>query len=641
LEFDTQVIKEETNDGLETIKEYENNFDTREFKAETLIAAAVKAELNETNKIHSTNQDLHTTVIKAKFNKMNHEPVAAEIKADINDTTTTSVCTFGAISIGSDENIAENIAVTKNSIHSFDMSIMKEAVDAMLSFETPLTQADVDSLNISIGTDLIEDTMNYTTETVVSIIGVHSLKYYDLRKLREGIWLNDEIVNWWMYILLQYDNNKHTTHHTHYFSSFFVQQLFTSQGEYCFSNVKRWSKKVFGNDIFQLEHVFFPINITNTHWVAVIAHIQERRLEYYDSMRAINPKFYLNLIFNYLKDEHKATKGGLELEHQNLWQLEDCSLFCPKQNNDYDCGVFVCTFAYHLATNKRYTFTNDYVSVIRKKMGRLAITMSKMNFITNVNDRNTAELIIVSLKNTTIPPFPLHLIGPLVKPTDVETPPVATVETTVQTSTSSLCSSFRTQLNETGSLCSYEFSPGYYSDDRSFLSESFNSKKDADQYHNAIVGALSWLYSVREKTERYGLTQTIVNAITYLPRYYAVALRYADNVGSNLTIAVDWARVPIVNDSGYYPKELPAKIPTSVRHILKLNNYYDRLPTILIERTQEATLQRHSNARNFPPCIIYTCRDENSPVQSDAQIDSDTIKCPTEGTSVVNDERKF
>jgi sentrin-specific protease 1 len=626
VEFDTGEVKEEMikreqeTDGLEMKRSIKVEFDTREVKEEMIKREQATDGL-----------------------EMKRQPTTVTTGA----TTTTSFINMDTCRIEQLQPHPETCHDCKMDCSSVDreysnteLNIITKAVDALMSFQTQLTKADVDKINDCMGTDIIQDTLNTKTEVELIQIGLHSLTYYDLRKLREGIWLNDEIVNWWMYILLQSDISLGKTRHSHYFSSFFVQKLYANQGKYCFDEVKRWSKNVYGKDIFQLKHVFFPININNIHWAAVVAHIQERRLEYYDSMSATDQDLYLKLIFDYLKDEHKATNGGLELEHQDLWQLQDCSLHCPKQENLNDCGVFTCTFAYHLATANHCNFKQDYVTVIRKKLARLALTMRTMDFITSVNNKNIAELIILknpsdnyataqkpplplTIKSHNAMKFPLHKIGPLNKTQSIA-PPLLVVEfeTNMQTPASPFSASIGKQLREAQSMASYNSGQGHFSDDRSFLSDSFDSKKDAAQYHNAIVSALSWLYSVRNKPTQYGLTQTIVSAITYLPRYYSITLRCADEDGRDRTISVDWAKVPIVDDSGYYPKELPASIPSNVRYILKLNNYYEQLPTILSKRTQEATRPRYSNARNFPPVIIYLQRDDNSTIKLDDATDT-------------------
>ncbi len=400
VEFDTGEVKEEmikreqATDGLEMKRSFKVEFDTREVKEEMIKREQATDGL-----------------------EMKRQPTTVTTGA----TTTTSFINMDTCRIEQLQPHPETCHDCKMDCSSVDreysnteLNIIKKAVDALMSFQTQLTKADVDKINDCMGTDIIQDTLNTKTEVELIQIGLHSLTYYDLRKLREGIWLNDEIVNWWMYILLQSDISLGKTRHSHYFSSFFVQKLYANQGKYCFDEVKRWSKNVYGKDIFQLKHVFFPININNIHWAGVVAHIQERRLEYYDSMSATDQDLYLKLIFDYLKDEHKATNGGLELEHQDLWQLQDCSLHCPKQENLNDCGVFTCTFAYHLATANHCNFKQDYVTVIRKKLARLALTMRTMDFITSVNNKNIAELII--LKNPSDnyataqkPPLPLTI----------------------------------------------------------------------------------------------------------------------------------------------------------------------------------------------------------------------------------------
>ena len=74
----------------------------------------------------------------------------------------------------------------------------------------------------------------------------------------------------------------------HFFKSFFMTKLLNEghaekDGEYEYRNVKRWSKKVPGKDIFALDKVFFPINVGEVHWVCACAYIQEKRIQYYDS----------------------------------------------------------------------------------------------------------------------------------------------------------------------------------------------------------------------------------------------------------------------------------------------------------------------------------------------------------------------
>ena len=80
---------------------------------------------------------------------------------------------------------------------------------------------------------------------------------------------------------------------THLFCTLFVQALFDEknndgrlQGRYCYKNGRRWGRKVPGKDIFNLKYVVCPININAVHWTCAIIFVEEKRIQYYDSMGA-------------------------------------------------------------------------------------------------------------------------------------------------------------------------------------------------------------------------------------------------------------------------------------------------------------------------------------------------------------------
>jgi sentrin-specific protease 1 len=50
--------------------------------------------------------------------------------------------------------------------------------------------------------------------------------------------------------------------------------------------VKRWTKKI---DIFALNKIFIPVNITNTHWGLVLIDIVLKTIIYFDSFRHSGP----------------------------------------------------------------------------------------------------------------------------------------------------------------------------------------------------------------------------------------------------------------------------------------------------------------------------------------------------------------
>ena len=70
-----------------------------------------------------------------------------------------------------------------------------------------------------------------------------------------------------MKLLQQRDNDLCIIYKPHkkssyFFSSFFIYNLITAKGGYNYNNIKKWSDKF---NIFEMDKIFFPININNSH----------------------------------------------------------------------------------------------------------------------------------------------------------------------------------------------------------------------------------------------------------------------------------------------------------------------------------------------------------------------------------------
>jgi len=172
--------------------------------------------------------------------------------------------------------------------------------------------------------------------------------------LAEGSWLNDEVVNFYMSMLQARDRGKIATANarsgvgemqraSHYFSSFFIAKLL-EQGSYNYALVRNWTKRF---DVFEMDKIFFPVNIANTHWTLIVAFMRTKRILYLDSLFG-DGRRYLNAVFDWIKDE------GLERERRNRtvikvnrteWALIDGVEGMPSQTNGFDCAVFVCVNA--------------------------------------------------------------------------------------------------------------------------------------------------------------------------------------------------------------------------------------------------------------------------------------------------------
>ena len=112
------------------------------------------------------------------------------------------------------------------------------------------------------------------------------------------------------------------------------------RNKYNYKNVKRWSKKVPGKDIFNLKYILCPINLDNTHWTCAVIFMEEKRIQYYDSLGGTDMSKLKGLL-QYVKDEYRA-KNGEEMDATE-WELVGCTQDVPRQRNgEFDSLSLVC-----------------------------------------------------------------------------------------------------------------------------------------------------------------------------------------------------------------------------------------------------------------------------------------------------------
>ena len=81
------------------------------------------------------------------------------------------------------------------------------------------------------------------------------------------------------------------------FGSFFFTMLLKYSDEYQYDTVKDW-----GQDIFAKDHILFPANLQNMHWMLLSVLIPKKCISYYDSLGESGSQ-YLNAMLRYLQDE--------------------------------------------------------------------------------------------------------------------------------------------------------------------------------------------------------------------------------------------------------------------------------------------------------------------------------------------------
>jgi len=80
------------------------------------------------------------------------------------------------------------------------------------------------------------------------------------------------------------------------------------------------------------------------HWVTAVALMQEKRIQFYDSM-GDDGQEYLDAIMQYIKDEH-LDKKGVPLPDADQWKLVTCTRDTPRQLNGkpFELFGFSCAF---------------------------------------------------------------------------------------------------------------------------------------------------------------------------------------------------------------------------------------------------------------------------------------------------------
>lgn len=142
------------------------------------------------------------------------------------------------------------------------------------------------------------------------------------------------------------------------FNTFFYLAL-SDKG---YKHVRRWTKKI---DIFTKKKLFMPIHIDEeNHWCLVCVDFEQKAIKYYDSLGGRN-FICLKLILKYLMLEHVDKKDEEFLP--GGWLLINMRK-CPQQLNDWDCGVFVCMFAEHLARDAPLDFSQKDMRKFRKQL---------------------------------------------------------------------------------------------------------------------------------------------------------------------------------------------------------------------------------------------------------------------------------
>jgi Ulp1 family protease len=123
-------------------------------------------------------------------------------------------------------------------------------------------------------------------------------------------------------------------------------------------------------------HLFFPINKGNSHWILINYDTEEELINVYDPWPGGKSPVWVDRITQYLSDEYKRLYNNNDYAVAFKDKLRDSAVYqtCPKQNNSWDCGVYVCLFGYYLALDEEMDFSSEYVTKYRRTIAKCLMT---------------------------------------------------------------------------------------------------------------------------------------------------------------------------------------------------------------------------------------------------------------------------
>ena len=197
----------------------------------------------------------------------------------------------------------------------------------------------------------------------------------DLDTLSGLNWLNDEIINFYMQMIVtRAAESQGRLPATYAFNTFFYTRLV----EKGFTAVKRWTKKV---DLFSHSVLLVPVHL-GMHWCLAVVDVERKEIAYYDSMGGNNKVRQTNMFINdriiistsqacvkalasYLEEEHQDKKKA-PLDTSDWSKVIAKEI--PQQMNGSDCGMFTCKFAEYKSRRARFTFSQKNMPYFRRRM---------------------------------------------------------------------------------------------------------------------------------------------------------------------------------------------------------------------------------------------------------------------------------
>ena len=261
-------------------------------------------------------------------------------------------------------NVVNNFTTSDNITVSAINNSVKTSRQTLLANEKSFTVINDSSV------DLPKSNINLLFDDI-------SLKDDDMKRLDPGVYLNDNIINSYVYMCNSSQND------AFFFDTFIFR--YWQNNEYV-KAIDYLAKKSI--DLKAFKYLVIPINIVvQNHWSAILINFVDNTITHLDSLNKYDRNKSDPII--------KLVKVGLSklnvdsLLDQNA--LKQILIDCPVQENMYDCGVFTCLFIRFIANGLlSFTFNQNDITEFRTHMkneinGKKLLDFDKISLSSNFN----------------------------------------------------------------------------------------------------------------------------------------------------------------------------------------------------------------------------------------------------------------
>ena len=185
----------------------------------------------------------------------------------------------------------------------------------------------------------------------------------DFRSLFDKNYLNDKIIDQYLLLIKQRNENDQNLPSVSVQSVYFYQKLDRLGVEKGMEETSRWMK----DDIMSKDVFLIPIH-KRDHWSLVGVDIKTRTIHYFDSIKGSRSTAKAPGVIKTYLEKHCKDSG--KVETFKIKRRQDV----PLQTNGVDCGVFVCQYAERFARKAQMSFSQEDMVVTRMKMSHEIFT---------------------------------------------------------------------------------------------------------------------------------------------------------------------------------------------------------------------------------------------------------------------------